>query len=150
MVKVLSKQKALVVGACMEGHNFKAGWNDITGRTTPWNTFAVWDVKKLSVFGFPLLGDGIINHKMGGVEEVTAITMAQNHLRSSTAILMDMSAANISWNTKFDDPQRAAWHEQKMKSKDERPAVQLTFLDRYKQGRVYHMPYDEVMRLQQK
>ena len=33
--------------------------NVIRGRTCPWNTFAIWDVKKLALTGFPLIGDGI-------------------------------------------------------------------------------------------
>jgi hypothetical protein len=152
MVKVMRKYNALVVGAAIEGHDFRPGWNDLRGRTCPWNTFAVWDAKKLAVFGFPILGDGttLDRRKIGGVEEVTAITIAQNHLRNSVAVLTEMDSTNMTWNTHFNnDPQRMAYHLQKMASKDERPAEQLKLLDRYKPGRVYHMMYDEFLRIQQ-
>ncbi len=69
IVKILKSRNALVVGPVLEGHDFQPGWNDIRGRTTPWNTFAIWQTKKLAVIGFPLIGDGTAdNRKMGGVE----------------------------------------------------------------------------------
>jgi hypothetical protein len=48
------------------------------------------------------------------------------------------------WNTDFaKDPQRAQYHAKKMQSKDERPAKQLTFITKKKDGVVYHMPQTE-------
>jgi hypothetical protein len=68
MIHVLYSFDALVVGSVLEGHDFRVGYNQLRGRTTPWNTLAVWDVKKLSVFGFPLIGDGNKDRSFGGVE----------------------------------------------------------------------------------
>lgn len=65
----MKSRNALVVGPVLEGHDFHPGWNDIRGRTTPWNTFAIWQTKKLAVIGFPLIGDGTAdNRRIGGVE----------------------------------------------------------------------------------
>ena len=41
----------------------------LTGRTCPWNTFAIWRVQELGLIGFPLIGDGTAdNRACGGVE----------------------------------------------------------------------------------
>jgi len=41
----------------------------LTGRTCPWNTFAIWRVRELGFIGFPLIGDGTAdNRASGGVE----------------------------------------------------------------------------------
>lgn len=41
----------------------------LTGRTVPWNTFAVWRLRELGLLGFPLIGDGTAEDRaMGGVE----------------------------------------------------------------------------------
>jgi hypothetical protein len=58
----------LVIGPVLEGHVFNEGENPLRGRTTPWNTCAIWSVAKLSLVGFPSIGDGIPNEVPGGVE----------------------------------------------------------------------------------
>jgi hypothetical protein len=62
------EDKTLVVGPVLEGHSFVEGVNPLRGRTTPWNTCAIWSVKKLALVGFPMIGDGIPNELPGGVE----------------------------------------------------------------------------------
>lgn len=42
----------LVVGAALAGHAFQGGQTvELTGVTTPWNTLALWDVRKLAKLG---------------------------------------------------------------------------------------------------
>jgi hypothetical protein len=42
---------------------------ELTGRTCPWNTFAIWRVRELGIVGFPLMGDGTgEDRSIGGVE----------------------------------------------------------------------------------
>jgi hypothetical protein len=42
---------------------------ELTGRTCPWNTFAIWRVRELGIVGFPLMGDGTgEDRSVGGVE----------------------------------------------------------------------------------
>ncbi len=65
-------EDTLVVGAALPGHDY-AGDGDsngdgggerkvnLNGRTCPWNTLALWNLKKMKL-GFPLVADGI--HKM--------------------------------------------------------------------------------------
>jgi hypothetical protein len=60
--------QTLVVGPVLQGHVFAEGENPLRGRTTPWNTCAIWSVEKLSLVGFPSIGDGIPNQVPGGVE----------------------------------------------------------------------------------
>lgn len=58
----------LVVGPVLPGHIFTNGNNRLTGRTCPWNTCAIWNLHKLRLIGFPLIGDGIGKDIPGGVE----------------------------------------------------------------------------------
>lgn len=64
-------EDTLVVGAALPGHDYvkksddnderKGREIDLNGRTCPWNTLALWNLKKMTL-GFPLVADGI--HKM--------------------------------------------------------------------------------------
>merc|ERR1719182_1141930 len=49
----------LVVGAALSGHTFEEGEQPLNGRTTPWNTLALWSVRKLSLTGFLRIADGL-------------------------------------------------------------------------------------------
>mmetsp|Transcript_20724 Transcript_20724/g.44187 ORF Transcript_20724/g.44187 Transcript_20724/m.44187 type:complete len:835 (-) Transcript_20724:113-2617(-) len=49
----------LVVGPVFDGHNFQAGERLLNGRTTPWNTLALWSVRKLALTGFLCIADGL-------------------------------------------------------------------------------------------
>ena len=118
----------LLVGPTLQGHIFTPGVKEISGRTCPWNTFALWDVRKLQLTGFPLIGNGVKKLDIsGGVEEVTAVSLLQYINPKWKAYLVDTSGL-VQWNTHFSDPKRAEWHEKKMKSKDTRPAAQLKVL----------------------
>ena len=60
----------LVVGGAFPGHEFSLGEHTITGRKCPWNTFAMWDVRKLAITGFPLIGEGLGEDVPSGVDVV--------------------------------------------------------------------------------
>lgn len=60
----------LVAGGAFPGHEFCVGEHVITGRKCPWNTFAMWDVRKLAITGFPLIGDGLGEDVPSGVEVI--------------------------------------------------------------------------------
>ena len=63
------KEDVLLVGPEIDGHSFSEGVNNITGRTCPWNTFAIWNINYLSLTGFPMIGDGTGSDRtIGGVE----------------------------------------------------------------------------------
>ena len=127
----------LVAGAALPGHTFQPGHAPLplTGRTTPWNTAAVWDVTKLGNTGFPLVGDGDAV-LAGGVEEVSAIALRQHvDPTSSKAILL--AVPGMSWETNFEDPERRVWHEKKMASKNERPRLHMAALG-IPAGEVWH------------
>jgi len=49
----------LVVGPVFNGHDFKSGERPLNGRTTPWNTLALWSVRKLALTGFLCIADGL-------------------------------------------------------------------------------------------
>ena len=63
-------EDTLVVGAALPGHDYvdtdiddqgEGKAIELNGRTCPWNTLALWNLKKMNL-GFPLVADGI--HKM--------------------------------------------------------------------------------------
>jgi len=76
--------------------------------------------------GFPLIGNGYSAQIAGGVEEVTAVSLAQLLHPTWTAWLVD--TGNVEWKTSFTDPERAEWHRKKMESKDLRPDAQMQAL----------------------
>mmetsp|Transcript_110143 Transcript_110143/g.322265 ORF Transcript_110143/g.322265 Transcript_110143/m.322265 type:complete len:795 (+) Transcript_110143:68-2452(+) len=49
----------LVVGPVFSGHDFRAGEQPLNGRTTPWNTLALWSMRKLALTGFLCIADGL-------------------------------------------------------------------------------------------
>jgi hypothetical protein len=60
------------------------------------------------------------------LQEVTAINLIQ-HLRPNLRAVL-VRIEGINWETNFTDPDRAKYHENKMLSKDERPAHQMNRL----------------------
>jgi len=132
----LDHKDTLVCGsAFLRDHSFSQGLQVLGGRTCPWNTLAVWNVAKLSLVGFPLIAEGRPSLPTGeaevpaGVEEVCAISILQKlcPCTSRAKLILDAGATS-SWATEFSDPARAAWHAKKMKSKCERPRLQLAAL----------------------
>ncbi len=122
-----SDPSTLVCGAVLPGHDYKPGTTQVlNGRTCPWNTCALWNLSYLSLLGFPLVADGLLSDVPAGVEEVSTVSILQTLRPILKAKLIPV--ASISWLTSFDDPERAAWHERKMKSKVSRPEAQLSKL----------------------
>jgi len=131
----------LVVGLAFPDHQFEVGEHTINGGNTPWNTMAIWDVKKLGLIGFLASADGLIEGVEPGVEEVAAISLLQMlHPKSSKAILFQSKGegGDKKWKTEWSDPERKAWHEKKMASKISRPATQLAALN-LTPGEVIHI-----------
>jgi pyrrolidone-carboxylate peptidase len=140
-------EDTLVVGAVLPGHDHhvpdgigtsqRSVSRELSGRTTPWNTLALWDLAKLSLTGFQLVSDGLGDSaKMGGVEEAAVIALQQSLFpgqRKAKLVPVD----GIRWEQDFTDPARREWHEHKMQSKVERAAFQLERL-RLKNGTVEH------------
>ena len=148
----------LVAGAVLPGHDYhKNSIQPLSGVTSPWNTLAVWDVAKLTLIGFPLVADGLHTHigdedglarrAPAGVEEVSAIAVLQ-HLfggaEHARAKLVPLMPDTVQWDREFSSrtatttqEERLNWHDFKMKSKVERPAVHLKLLN-LKDGLVEH------------
>ncbi|CAE8587639.1 unnamed protein product [Polarella glacialis] len=49
----------LVVGPVVDGHVFCDGEQPLNGRSSPWNTLALWSVRKLALTGFLCIADGL-------------------------------------------------------------------------------------------
>jgi len=131
---VTENENVIVAGAALNGHQYQAGETTadgtlarqvvpLTGRTTPWNTLCVWDLDKLSMTGFSMISD---LGKSGGVEECVAIALLQKLFPDSEARLVKVDG--VEWEEDFQDEERRKWHEEKMKSKVERPRHQLELL----------------------
>ena len=102
-------------GGCPSG-----AWRELTGQTTPWNTLALWNVRKLVLTGFLAVADGvkIPDRSDAGVEEVTCIATLQHLLSPDLAVAKVVRIPGLQWDTKnFEDEERRQWHERKMKSK---------------------------------
>ena len=137
-------EDTLVAGAVLPGHDYHPkSTQTLNGRTTPWNTLAVWNVAKLTLTGFPLVAEGLHTLSDGttpvaaGVEEVSTIALLQSVLGPQKAKAKLVPLPDIEWNQDFKDEERQQWHEAKMKSKVERPANHLELLQ-LKEGVVEH------------
>lgn len=77
-----------------------------------------------------------------GVEEVSTIALLQSLLTESNAKAKLIPIIGIEWKTQtfHNDPERLKWHEEKMKSKIERPAQHLKLLSSIT-GTVEHYYY---------
>lgn len=146
----------LVVGAALPGHDFRpspsssdsdsanasesrAVW-PLDGCTTPWNTLALWDLARLALVGFPLLGDALtLDAASAGVEEVATIALYQQLFPdASTAKLC--AVPGIDWHVDaFANDERRRWHAQKMASKRERAEAQMVHFGLATRGTVCHL-----------
>lgn len=119
----------LVAGALLQGHEYKVGAQALTGRSSPWNTLALWDLKKLALTGFLLVSDGLLTDDAVdpsfGIEEVAATCLLQQLLGADKCKSKLVKCTGIDWKVTFDDPERAAWQDKKMKSKLTRAQRQL-------------------------
>jgi hypothetical protein len=131
-----------VVGACLPGHDYKGTARssdddssepiiaELNGLTSPWNTLALWDLRKLAMTGFLLVSDGLLSDDESdpsfGIEEVVATCLLQKLLGANQAkSKLVQLTSQVDWNQHFDDPARQKWHEQKMTSKLSRANRQL-------------------------
>ncbi len=124
----------LVAGAALNGHAYQP--NSITalnGRTSPWNTLAVWNVPKLILTGFLPVSDLGSN---AGVEECAAVAVHQQLFPQARAKLVLLE--DVEWQDTFEDDERRRWHERKMNSKLERAEAQLKLLQLVDKGIVEH------------
>eukprot|EP00522_Entomoneis_paludosa_P010612 CAMPEP_0172452480 /NCGR_PEP_ID=MMETSP1065-20121228/10127_1 /TAXON_ID=265537 /ORGANISM="Amphiprora paludosa, Strain CCMP125" /LENGTH=771 /DNA_ID=CAMNT_0013204539 /DNA_START=114 /DNA_END=2429 /DNA_ORIENTATION=- len=132
----------LVAGALLPGHDYQSkterdGSDDekavqkveLNGRTTPWNTLAVWNLRKLATTGFLLLSEGFLTSTEEdpsyGVEEVVTIALLQKLLGQEEAVAKLVPVPGITWDAEFADPERQLWHQTKMESKLSRAARQM-------------------------
>jgi hypothetical protein len=161
----------LVVGAALPGHEYHPPTStdttvlwELNGRTSPWNTLALWNLSKIGLTGFQLVSEGIptspstMDHSSSiqktspavttassftaaGIEEVVAIALLQTILGKDQTKAKLVHIPELEWKVDFDkDPARQAWHQQKMQSKLERASQQLScFGNGALQGFVYHL-----------
>lgn len=117
----------LVAGAALPGHEYSVGEQALTGRTSPWNTLAVWNRTKLALTGFQLVSEGLVDDtpSIGGIEEVVATALLQKLLGPSHAVSKLVKLPGVNWEQSFADEERRKWHEFKMQSKLSRGARQL-------------------------
>ncbi|CAB9499783.1 expressed unknown protein [Seminavis robusta] len=145
---IMDDQDTLVAGALLGGHDYQKDKTvvELNGRTTPWNTLALWRVSKLALTGFQMVSEGYLttnnDEPSYGVEEVIAIALLQRLLGHDHAkAKLVQLPGDVDWNQDFgQDEERRKWHEDKMKSKLERPARQLQlFGSTSLSGTVYHL-----------
>ena len=172
LMQHMDRHTTLVVGARLTGHSHTTTTDttassssdkedgpghyqvlELNGRTTPWNTLAVWNLSKLAVTGFVMVSEGLVapppspsdgeettnrqTTKYAGVEEVVTIALLQQLLGRDEARAKLVPVPGIAWDASFGgDAQRQAWHESKMQSKLTRAAIQLQLTNLT--GQVHH------------
>ena len=63
LCQYINLDDTLVVGAALRGHDHKHSSGsaeievELNGVTTPWNTLAVWNLKKLAITGFAMIAE---------------------------------------------------------------------------------------------
>lgn len=137
LLRHAANDDTLVAGACLPGHDYSGPASTdqspstitLNGRTSPWNTLAVWSLQKLALTGFQLVSDGLLTNDdtepSYGVEEVICIALLQKLLGADNAQAKLVRLSGVAWDQSFLDPERAKWHEQKLESKRQRAARQL-------------------------
>ncbi|KAI8815344.1 hypothetical protein BJ742DRAFT_13031 [Cladochytrium replicatum] len=104
LISHLADGHTLVAGKAFADHDFEIGTQKLDGRTTPWNTLAVWKTEKLALTGFLMVADGVHDGVDGGVEEVSVIALQQRILpNSSQAKLVKFQSRddNDGWTAKW-------------------------------------------------
>lgn len=115
------KNNVLVAGRALPGHTMY-GIEGFLPRmesvvdATPWNTLALWDLKKLGDTGFPAIADRMVPP---GMEEVGAIVVQQRLYGDNLRRAFLVCDKGVQWDTEFGG-ERAKAHELKMKSKRDR------------------------------
>ncbi|KAJ7777798.1 hypothetical protein B0H14DRAFT_2963375 [Mycena olivaceomarginata] len=114
----------LVIGKALDPHTFESSGKDrelevqLTGLTSPWNTFAIWDLSKLAKTGFLSISDTNTAPGQSAIEEVPTISLHQLLFPSSSRAVLVKFPSEGGWDTRWDDPGRVAWHKSKMASKN--------------------------------
>ncbi|CAF0761165.1 unnamed protein product [Adineta ricciae] len=120
----------LCVGAALDGHQTSdEKYLSLRGDTSPWNTLAIWNLKKLRRTGFPLCAD-LVNPS--GMEDAITIALQQKlfgGMAKNRALLIRFDE-NVPWSTQFNyDENRRLKHQVKMSSKNSRTKQLLQMLD---------------------
>lgn len=123
---LINDGNVLCVGVALDGHQkFDESKQDryilpLEGNTSPWNTFALWNLSKLRRTGFPLCSDFV---QPPGMEDSAVIGLQQklfNGMKHNRALLVHFHS-NVCWLTNFNHNQdRMYQHELKMQSKNVR------------------------------
>ena len=129
------QEGVLVAGARFAEHAFDTENVQVvgTGTTVPWNTFALWNMRFLKMYGFSILGDALFDPSKAGVEELATVALYQSLLSTGdytkypAAYLVDIPGFVGPWNMDGWDEGRRKNHEAKIKSKNDRPATQLAY-----------------------
>ncbi|DBA00015.1 TPA: hypothetical protein N0F65_002018 [Lagenidium giganteum] len=145
LLERLNLDTDLVVGAALPGHDFAPSTDpnyvrELNGRTTPWNTLAIWNLRQLAKIGFLLVGDGIgvPGACASGVEEVSAIAVFQALFPHCSRAKV-VAVPGLIWDVEnFVDEERRRWQEEKMNSKLDRAARQMLHLGA-PAGQVHHL-----------
>eukprot|EP00931_Biecheleriopsis_adriatica_P076822 TRINITY_DN50494_c0_g1_i1.p1 TRINITY_DN50494_c0_g1~~TRINITY_DN50494_c0_g1_i1.p1 ORF type:complete len:388 (+),score=70.96 TRINITY_DN50494_c0_g1_i1:68-1231(+) len=89
-----SNRHTLVVGPVLNGHDFDEGEQVLNGRTSPWNTLALWNVRMLSITGFLHIAEGLPEIDLGdGIQSIN--TEAEELQRSVSHVKRVIQSATL-------------------------------------------------------
>jgi hypothetical protein len=124
--------RTLVVGAALDGHDFKAcpgaqvGVETASGIQIPWNTYALWSLEHLVHTGFVLAADSLSDPDNAGMEEMGTIA-AQQILwpGNAAAKLIKPQAGQLMVTTQGWNVERRERYVSNLESKNARSAAQM-------------------------
>ena len=130
----LFDSETLVVGAVVGGHDFKSQEDGLptsvegTGRTVPYNTCIVWDVRRLSRTSFHWVSEMPYNKELAGLEEfATIIEQQQRFSKGTEAKLVNLGP--IETQTEHWDKDRADRHQKIILEKERKANAQIELLE---------------------
>lgn len=120
----------LCVGVALDGHQIlNKTFVQLQGDTSPWNTFALWNLEKLIRTGFPTCADRL---DPPGMEDAAVIALQQRLFGGAmkNRVLLIRLNEDVRWLNRFEhDEQRSLQHQKKMKSKNKRTEQLLYILN---------------------
>lgn len=130
----LFDSETLVVGAVVEGHDFQGRedglpvWAMGTGRTVPYNTCIVWDVRGLSRTLFHWASEMPYDEELAGLEEFATIIEQQQRFSGGTKAKL-VNLGPIETQTEHWDEDRAARHQKIILEKEKKAEAQIKLLE---------------------
>lgn len=148
MVRIMDQNPDVVfVGPYTDNHYFfEEGMHQLSGISIPWNNTGLWRVSELVKIGFVPVSDGLVDPRIHGVEEVATLALLWMLNRNTRAVLVDNLPGDYTWvHEPVYGKAYLDWADEKLRSKEERPAGQLEILGLQAPEMVIHLDWNRYL-----